>query len=132
MKLFRCDNCGNSIYFESRSCLKCGFRLGFVCDEIGLHAMQPDPNHADRWRRVDQQFVYRFCPNAAFDVCNWLVCDDSDETFCAACRYNGLVSNPKNKDDLRLHDPRPVKQHRSEINDPDGWLTTITLVRPFA
>ncbi|ESQ94677.1 zinc-binding metallopeptidase family protein [Asticcacaulis benevestitus] len=102
MKLFRCDNCGNSIYFENRSCLKCGLRLGFVCEEISLHAMQPDANHADRWRRVDQQqFVYRFCPNAAFDVCNWLVRDDSDETFCTACRYNGLVPNAKSREGLR-------------------------------
>jgi hypothetical protein len=102
MKLFRCDNCGNSVYFENRSCLNCGFRLGFVCEEIALHAMQPDAARADRWRRVDQQqFVYRFCPNAAYDICNWLVRDDSEDAFCTACRYNGLVPDPKTKDGLR-------------------------------
>ncbi|ESQ75207.1 putative zinc-binding metallopeptidase [Asticcacaulis sp. AC402] len=102
MRLFRCDNCGNAIYFENRSCLKCGMQLGFVAEETCLHTVQPDAAQSDRWRRVDQQqFLYRFCGNAAWDVCNWLVRAESEDAFCVACRYNGLVPNRKSEDGLR-------------------------------
>ncbi len=102
MRLFRCDNCGNPVYFENRSCIKCGCRLGFVPDDIGLFALQPDATQAERWRRIDQQqFLYRYCPNAAFDVCNWVIRAESPETYCQACRYNGLVPDPKTRDGLR-------------------------------
>ncbi|MDV6332711.1 putative zinc-binding metallopeptidase [Asticcacaulis sp. 201] len=102
MRLFRCDNCGNPVYFENRSCINCGFRLGFVCEDISLMAVQPDAKQPDKWRRVDQQqFLYRFCPNAAKDICNWLVRDDSPEEFCQSCRYNGLVPDANTEDGLR-------------------------------
>lgn len=30
----------------------------------------------------------RFCANAAYDACNWLVPADSPDAFCRACRLN--------------------------------------------
>ena len=102
MKLFRCDNCGNAIHFDNRVCVNCGFRLGFVPEALGLYAIQPDPAQSDRWRRVDQQqYLYRFCPNAQWDICNWLIPSESPETFCQACRYNGLVPDPKTEVGLK-------------------------------
>ncbi|MDI7775168.1 putative zinc-binding metallopeptidase [Asticcacaulis sp. EMRT-3] len=95
MRLFRCDHCGNPIHFDNRVCLNCGFRLGFVPEALGLYAVTADPRVAERWRRVDEpQFVYRFCANAAWDICNWLVPEDEPENFCQACRHNGLVPDP--------------------------------------
>ena len=106
MRLFRCDNCGNPTHFDNRACLNCGFRLGFVPEALGLFALSrdqiPDPQGGERWRRVDQrQLVYRFCPNAAIDVCNWVIPADSPEEFCQACRYNGLVPNAKTERGLK-------------------------------
>ena len=102
MRLFRCDNCGNPTYFENRSCINCGFRLGFAPEAIGLFAVSPDANQPGKWRRVDQQqFLYRFCPNADHDICNWLVRDDCADDFCQACRYNGLVPDATTVDGLR-------------------------------
>ncbi len=102
MRLFRCDNCGNPVYFENRSCINCGCRLGFAPEAIGLFAVTRDATQTDKWRRVDQQqFLYRFCPNAKYDICNWLVRDDCGEDYCQACRYNGLVPDPKTTDGLR-------------------------------
>ncbi len=136
MRLFRCDNCGNPVYFENRSCINCGFRLGFVSEEICLHTVAPDAHQADRWRRLDQQqFVYRFCANAGPDICNWLVRAESEDDYCVACRYNGLVPDPNTADGLRrwraISDaqrhlfysflrwdlPRPGRRE-----DPDGGL----------
>ena len=102
MRLFRCDTCGNPVYFDNRSCVNCNSRLGFVAENIAVHAVVPDASQPDHWRRVDQkQFLYRFCPNAAHDICNWLVRDEDPETYCQVCRHNGLVPDPEKPDGLR-------------------------------
>ncbi len=94
MRLYRCDNCGNAIHFDNRTCVACGFRLAFVPDAMAMHTVVPDAD-GERYRRLDQQqFVYRFCPNAAYDICNWVVPADKAETYCIACRHNGLVPDP--------------------------------------
>ena len=36
---------------------------------------------------------YRFCANASYDACNWLVPADSSEDFCACCRHNRTIPN---------------------------------------
>ena len=99
MRLFRCDNCHNPIHFDNRTCLNCGFRLGFAAEALDMCAVTPQD---DLFARVDRpDLTYRFCANAAWDICNWLVPADSRETFCVACRYNGLVPNPETPDGLR-------------------------------
>ena len=35
--------------------------------------------------------AWRFCENAAHDVCNWMVPVRSAERFCAACRHNRVI-----------------------------------------
>jgi hypothetical protein len=42
----------------------------------------------------------RFCDNAGYDACNWLVPPGSSETLCATCRYNRTI--PDLSDDLNL------------------------------
>ncbi len=101
MRLFRCDNCGNPIHFENRSCLNCGSRLGFAPDALSMHAVKACDDGV-RWSRVDNPgYKYRFCPNAAWDVCNWLIPDHETEEYCIACRYNRLVPDPGTTDGLR-------------------------------
>lgn len=34
---------------------------------------------------------YRFCSNAAYSACNWLVSTKSSETLCVACRHNRTI-----------------------------------------
>ncbi len=107
MRLYRCDNCGNAVHFDNRACVQCGFRLGFVAEALSMHTVVPDASpqgsaDGSRWRRLDQQqFVYHFCPNAAFDICNWLVPADSPEPFCQSCRHNGLVPDPTSESGLK-------------------------------
>ena len=107
MRLYRCDNCGNAVHFDNRSCVNCGFRLAFVPEALSMHTVAPDESPQGsfgvaRWRRLDQQqFVYRFCPNAEWDICNWLVPADSDEQYCQCCRHNGLVPDPSSEVGLK-------------------------------
>lgn len=101
MRLYRCDNCGNAIHFENRACVNCGMRLGFMPETLAMHTVQLDAD-GERWRRLDQQqFVYRFCPNAVWDICNWLVPAESPEPYCEACRHNGLVPDPNTETGLK-------------------------------
>jgi hypothetical protein len=80
MRAFQCDNCSSPAFFENRVCGSCGFRLGFDARDMSLHAVSTDPGTA-----------YRFCANAAYDSCNWLIPANSGERLCAACRHNRTI-----------------------------------------
>ena len=89
MKLFRCQHCGQVLYFENRSCESCGHRLGYVPEASVLCALEPD---GEAWHRVGApDACYRFCANAEFDVCNWLIDAESTEPLCLTCRHNRTV-----------------------------------------
>jgi hypothetical protein len=100
MKLFECQNCGQPLYFENTSCESCGLRLGYLPDQQVVTALQ----EADGlWRSLAvPERLYRFCANARYNVCNWLVGGDHSETFCAACRHNRTIPDLANPESL-LH-----------------------------
>jgi hypothetical protein len=89
MKLFKCQSCGQLLHFENHTCERCGHALGFLPAAGTLSALEPDgPN----WRALAAEGrAYRFCTNAEHGTCNWLVPAESEETFCRACRHNGVI-----------------------------------------
>ena len=90
MKLFRCRNCEQTIHFDNRVCVRCGATLGFRAEDVALHALVPAGE--GQWQVIgDAQTNYRFCDNAAIDVCNWLVRADEGHSLCEACRHNRTV-----------------------------------------
>lgn len=89
MKLFECQNCGQPIYFENTVCERCGLRLGFLPGLARLTALKPE---GDFWRPLaDPAQLVRFCPNAQYDACNWLMGAHSEDEFCIACRHNRTI-----------------------------------------
>jgi hypothetical protein len=102
MKLFKCQHCGQLIYFENDLCVKCSHKLGFISEIMNLSALEPldDPQQGAAgaapqgglWRAlaIDNK-RYRFCANAQFGVCNWMVDAQSEDAYCAACRHNRTV-----------------------------------------
>ena len=48
MKLFKCQNCGQVLFFENRVCGRCGHQLGFLPKQGDLSALTPD---GAEWRR---------------------------------------------------------------------------------
>src|SRR3984957_13799183 len=93
MKLFKCQHCGQLLYFENDHCVKCSHRLGFIPEIMNLSALEQEGDARQGiWRAlaVDNK-LYRFCANAQFAVCNWVVEADSSDTYCAACRHNRTV-----------------------------------------
>ena len=41
MKLFRCQACDNIVYFENRTCGRCGHRLGYAPEAGIMVALEP-------------------------------------------------------------------------------------------
>jgi hypothetical protein len=97
MKLFKCQNCGQVLYFENTRCEQCGHRLGFLPPSMTISALEPD---GDLWRPLAApKRPLRFCDNAGQEACNWLVEADGGATLCAACRHNQTIpdlSVPRN------------------------------------
>ena len=90
MKLFRCQACGQVLYFENIRCERCGHALGYLPEEAALSALEPAG--PGRWQALARpQGHVRRCANAMYDACNWLVAMDSPEAYCAACRHNRTI-----------------------------------------
>jgi hypothetical protein len=98
LKLFVCQSCGNVLYFENRTCGRCGHRLAFLPEKIAISAIEP---REGGWTPLLAPGETRFlCANAEHDGCNWLTDPASAERFCRACRHNGTV--PDLSDPARL------------------------------
>ncbi len=114
MKLFECQVCGQTLYFENTRCESCGHRLGYVAEEQELFAVERTGGRDSfAWQiagKPDRGF--RLCKNAEYDVCNWLVPAGQHDLFCRACRHNHLVpdlAKPSNRDLWRLME---IAKHR--------------------
>jgi hypothetical protein len=90
MKLFRCQVCDNIIYFENRTCGRCGHRLGYLPELEIMTALEPAGGES--WTPlVEESGPRRFCANADYDVCNWLTTAKGQDRLCAACRHNDTI-----------------------------------------
>ncbi len=89
MKLFECDHCGQTVYFENTRCERCGHALGYAPERTDLLALEPD---GDGWRATAVPMDrFRCCANARYEACNWLLPGDSPDTLCLACRHNRTI-----------------------------------------
>jgi hypothetical protein len=87
MRLFKCQSCGQVLYFENTRCESCGHPLGFLPEAMTISALEPD---GDLVRPLAASgHATRFCANAGQQACNWLV--EPDGTLCAACRHNHVI-----------------------------------------
>jgi hypothetical protein len=95
VKLFQCQNCGQSLYFENTRCECCGLALGYLPERETVTALKPDgsvPNSTGQvWRALADGKTYRYCANAAYGVCNWLIRASTPDAYCAACRHNSMI-----------------------------------------
>jgi hypothetical protein len=90
MKLFTCDHCGHTLYFENVVCESCGHRLGYVPEVNGLFSLEGNGVGWIAPKYPGKTFV--FCANAEFGACNWLLERvPGGDPYCRACRHNELV-----------------------------------------
>ena len=83
MKLFKCQNCGQILYSENSVREKCSHSLGYNPAIARLLALEPMPGQENVRQAVGApERSYRFCSNASFGVCNWLIDTASPDAFC--------------------------------------------------
>jgi hypothetical protein len=77
MKLFSCDHCHQTLYFENNRCVSCGEAVAY------------DPQNA---RLVLLSEPARLCRNGReHDACNWLLPAGSDADYCASCALSEII-----------------------------------------
>ena len=89
MKLFECQNCRQPLYFELACCPSCGHELGYLPARNAMTTLRA--KDGGLVALADPKARYRYCANAAHNVCNWLLPSDHGEQFCAACRHNRTI-----------------------------------------
>src|SRR5258708_3360500 len=131
MELFECQKCGQLLTFENTRCESCGSQLGYLRAQETLSVVEPE---GDVWRALaGPEKRYRFCANAQYGVCNWMVDDDQPSPFCAACRHNQTVPDLSIPDNVRRWRKLEFAKHRliytllklrlplaTKDEDPDG------------
>lgn len=99
MRIFTCAHCGQLVYFENTYCEHCKHPLGFVQNNMELCTLVPATNnHFEIYGQPG--WLYRYCANKSYAVCNWLVPADSAGNYCTACSLNKTIpdlSQPANQ-----------------------------------
>ena len=49
MKLFECQVCGQTLYFENTKCERCGHRLGYLAEDQDLYAVEDTSQGGSEW-----------------------------------------------------------------------------------
>ncbi|TFZ03931.1 zinc-binding metallopeptidase family protein [Ramlibacter humi] len=99
MQTFRCDHCGQPLFFENVQCLRCGSALAFLPDRLALCAIEPAPGQpGGTWqrkrprRRRPARHFYRLCHNHTdHQACNFAVPVDDPNPYCASCRQTRVL-----------------------------------------
>jgi hypothetical protein len=122
MKLFECQHCGQPLYFENTRCESCGHKLGYLSDKETITALEED---ADAFRALaEPSGRYRYCANAQYEVCNWLVPAGGD-AYCAACRHNRTIPDQSVPENL-------INWRKIEIAKHRLFYTLLRLRLPLA
>ncbi len=91
MKLFNCHHCGNTLYFENYSCLKCKNDLGFDPKNLTLVTLKRTTYLSEFQEINGQGRFFRYCANAKQGACNWLIQLPNTNSLCIACELNSTI-----------------------------------------
>jgi hypothetical protein len=90
MKLFKCSNCGQLLYFENNCCEKCGYKLGFEANELQLETLI-DQGNGNFMINGKDNTIYNYCANYTYNVCNWIIPINNETPYCKACDLNYVI-----------------------------------------
>lgn len=98
MKLFKCNHCGQLVYFENSLCERCGLKLGFFPEQLELLPLVEENKDSHTIWGNTAAGSYRYCANHKYNVCNWMVRKDDEREFCLACSFNRTIPNISNNE----------------------------------
>ncbi len=111
MKLYTCSNCHSLIYFENNICLHCGYSLGFNSNTLSLITLVTENDHL--YSNIqNKKELYRYCKNAEYATCNWLVPSAQNSEYCQACELNRVIPALASEENLRRWKNIEVAKHR--------------------
>jgi hypothetical protein len=91
MKLFACENCQQTLYFENNRCIHCGEAQGYCPDFARMVTLGNVVNPEAGTYEVERR-QYRLCRNAReHDACNWLVASDRHTDYCQSCSLSEVI-----------------------------------------
>lgn len=99
MRPFTCDVCGQLLFFDNSSCLRCGSALGFDPETMQLRAFQVDGTVLAPAGGGATRFKY--CANLTAASCNWVLDADDPQTLCGSCRLTTVRPNDNEGDAMR-------------------------------
>lgn len=90
MKVFHCDHCGNLLFFENVTCVRCGRALAYLPWRADLVSLEPDPTPGSFRARTGDRV--RLCSNyVTHQVCNWALPAEASAELCAACELTRTI-----------------------------------------
>jgi hypothetical protein len=110
MRLFGCQNCGQVLFFENQQCGRCGKRLGYLPTRSELSVLEANGSTWEAFAEPGLQL--KFCVNASYLVCNWMLPASSPEQFCVACRHNRMVPDLSAGSNLQSWAKMEMAKHR--------------------
>jgi hypothetical protein len=111
MKLYTCSNCQNLLYFENNICLHCQHTVGFDPAALSLITLVPE-NETEFSGFSDKKAAYRFCKNAEYGACNWLIASNDPSLYCGACALNRIIPSLSVEGNLKKWKNIEVAKHR--------------------
>ena len=111
MKLYTCSNCHSLIYFENNICLHCGYSLGFNKNTLSLITLAAENDHLYSNIQSKRE-LYRYCRNAEYATCNWLVPVTQNSEYCQACELNRVIPALTNEENLKRWKNIEIAKHR--------------------
>jgi len=112
MKLFKCDHCGQPVYFENIFCVKCNSLLGFDPQRMGIVSLQPAADNSHTFFTNEGTGSYKYCINKQHNVCNWLLPYNSGGEYCIACNLNQTIPDLGQRDHWKKWASIEVAKHR--------------------
>jgi hypothetical protein len=111
MKRFACSNCEHVVYFENVRCERCQQALGYSAVTNEIWSLVDAGNGV--WQNSSGQQV-RYCANARFAACNWLVpsTTDNEDTLCEACALNRTIPDVSSPENLARWQRLEFAKHR--------------------
>ncbi|MFC4094358.1 zinc-binding metallopeptidase family protein [Euzebyella saccharophila] len=110
MKIFNCKECGSPLYFENTMCIACGSGLGYLEKTTQLVPLTRTGNQYSFLGEDGKN--YRYCENHQYEVCNWLVEESTETTFCTACALNRTIPDLSSQSNLEEWRKLETAKHR--------------------
>ena len=117
MKLFKCSNCSQPVYFENYFCVQCNALLGFDPQQMDFVSLKPFAGKVYIPVWADGNVTgpnpgYKYCYNKQYNVCNWLIPYQSEMEYCVACNLNHTIPNLSKTDHWDKWARIEVAKHR--------------------